>query len=346
MKPNPEWKSLSSLPDPIGYGGMFAGVLHGQLVAGGGSQWDRPIWLKGNKSYTDKIWALSDPDGEWSVLPVKLPTPRGHFSAAAAPGVIYLAGGIDATGCLRNVLALRESGEGLTWASLPDLPAPVVYGCAAIAAGRLYVIGGLDDAASTKPMAAVWSLDPVAPDAGWRRETDLPGTGIFVGAAAGVGDQLYVFGGMAVDAEGKFAPSNRASRLDTKTGQWHPVADLPDPRVGSVTPCPVLPDGRLLIAGGYSEIIPGVQREHPGFNVHTWYYSPDSDTWSAGPDIPHAPVPDRDSAGDPGPAPMIGAPGAVWKDMAVAVSGEVRIATRSPQVLALPLPSKVLTETK
>ena len=73
------WISLPSLPDPIGYGSMFAGVLHGQLVAGGGSQWDKPVWLKGNKRYSDKIWALSSPDGAWMELPIKLPTPRGHF---------------------------------------------------------------------------------------------------------------------------------------------------------------------------------------------------------------------------------------------------------------------------
>jgi N-acetylneuraminate epimerase len=340
------WVSLPSLPDPIGFGGMFAGVLHGELVAGGGSQWDKPVWLNGNKRYNDKVWALSSPDGAWLELPVKLPTPRGHFSGATEPGVIYLAGGFDASGGLRDVLALREHNDGLAWAQLPDLPVPVGYGCAAVAGGRLYVIGGLDDPASLKPAAAVWSLDLVSPDAGWRRESDLPGPGVFVATAAGVGEHLYVFGGIAVDADGAYAPSSRASRLDTTTGKWQTLNEMPDARVGPITPCPVLPDGRLLLAGGYSTIIPGVQREHPGFNVRTYFYDPASDTWSAGPDVPHGPVPDRDASGDPGPAPMIGAPGVVWQNLAVAVSGEVRISTRSPQVLALPLPTEILTESK
>ena len=197
------WVSLPSLPDPIGYGGMFAGVLHGQLVAGGGSQWDKPVWLKGNKRYNDKVWALSSTDGAWMELPVKLPTPRGHFSGATAPGVIYLAGGFDASGGLREVLALRENEGGFVWTQLPDLPVPVGYGCAAFAGGRLYVIGGLDDPASLKPVATVWSLDPDSPADDWRREADLPGPGVFVAAAAGAGEYLYVFGGMAVDAEGE-----------------------------------------------------------------------------------------------------------------------------------------------
>ena len=347
MKTTPEWTTLPPLPDPIGFGGMFAGVLHDQLVTGGGSQWNKPVWLQGaKKSFTDKIWALSAPGGAWDETPVRLPSPRGHFSSAAAPGVIYLAGGMDEGGCLRSVLALSEAAGGLVWKHLPDLPVRVGYGCAAVAGGRLYVIGGLDDPASTKPMASVWSLNPAAPADGWRRETDLPGTGVFVAAAAGVEGQLYVFGGMEVDGAGKYVPSRRASRLDTTTGEWHRVAAMPDARVGPVTPCPVLPDGRLLLAGGYSEIVTGVQREHPGFNGRTYYYDPASDTWTAGPTVPHAPVPDRDSAGDPGPAPMLGAPGVVWKNLAVAVSGETRIATRSPQVLALPLSADLLPDSK
>uniref|UniRef100_UPI00404B8132 Kelch repeat-containing protein n=1 Tax=Cephaloticoccus sp. TaxID=1985742 RepID=UPI00404B8132 len=343
------WTNLTPLPDPIGFGGMFAGVLHDRLVSGGGSQWDKPVWIAGaKKSYSDAIWALSSPSGEWEKLAINLPTPRGHFSGAAIPGAVLLAGGIDDGGCLRSVLALRETADGLTWQTLPDLPEPVVYGCAAVVSGRFYVIGGLDDAASKTPSAAVWSLSIENPDqpGEWRREPDLPGPGVFVAAATGVKDQLYVFGGMAVDAAGNFEPSVRAYHYDPATRSWDRIADLPDPRVGLMTPCPVLPDNRILIAGGYSKMFPGVQREHPGFNDSTYYYDPASNAYTRGPDIPRGPVPDRDLAGDPGPAPMIGAPAVVWRNQAVAVSGEVRIATRSPQVLALPLPTKVSTESK
>lgn len=334
------WTNFTPLPDPIGFGGMFAGVLHDRLIAGGGSQWNKPVWIPGaKKSYTDSLWALSSPTGEWEKLPVKLPTPRGHFSSATVPGAIFMAGGIDDSGCLRSVLALVETPDGLAWKTLPDLPVPVVYGCAAIVNGRLYVIGGLDDAASKNPGAAVWSLavTDLAQPGEWQREPDLPGSGVFVASATNAGNQLYVFGGMTVDGAGNFEPSVRAYHFDPSARSWERIADLPDPRVGLVTPCPVLPDGRILIAGGYSTMFPGVQREHPGFNGSTYFYDPVENTYVRGPDVPHAPVPDRDSAGDPGPAPMIGAPGVVWRNQAVAIGGEVRIATRSPQVLALPL---------
>jgi hypothetical protein len=92
------------------------------------------------------------------------------------------------------------------------------------------------------------------------------------------------------------------------------------------------------VAGGYAAVFPGSQREHPGFNTRTFYYDPAHDHWSDAPVLPKAAVQDRDEPADPGPAPMLGAPGVVWRNLAVAVSGEVRASVRSPQVLALPLP--------
>ena len=38
------WTLFAPLPDRVGFGGMFAGVLSGRLVAGGGSQFpDKPL---------------------------------------------------------------------------------------------------------------------------------------------------------------------------------------------------------------------------------------------------------------------------------------------------------------
>lgn len=332
------WRPLAPLPDPVGFGGMFAGVLQGRLIAGGGAQWDKPVWLGGQKVFNARLFALAAPDGAWTVLPERLPTPRGYFAIAAAPGAIYLAGGIDARGCLRTVQVLREAGEALAWSDLPELPEPVGYACAAIAGGRLFVVGGLRDPAATVATNTVWSLDLAAPDvAGWRREPDLPGPGVFVAAAASAPGAFHVFGGVGFDPAGKPVPSARAFRFDVAARQWRERAPLPEPRVGPVSPCAVLGDGRILVAGGYSTVFPGAQRDHPGFDVRTFLYDPAGDRWSEGPGLPKARVPDRDAPGDPGPAPMLGAPGAVWRGRFVAVSGEVRASVRSPQVLALPL---------
>ncbi|HND60702.1 MAG TPA: kelch repeat-containing protein [Opitutaceae bacterium] len=330
------WRVLAPLPDPIGFSGMFAGVLGGRLVAGGGSQWDRPVWRKGFRRVSDRIFVLAGPTERWVAAADRLPEPRGHAATAASATAIFLAGGLGEHGTLMSALALSADGDRMVTRRLPDLPAPRVYAAGAVVAGRFWVVGGLDEPTGLKASREVWSL-AVEPDGtAWRREADLPDAGLFVPATATDGRSLLVFGGMATDANG-MRPSARAYRLDLASRRWERLPDLPEPRVGASNPCPAAPDGSLLLIGGYAEIARGPGREHPGFPAGTLAFDPPTGTWRRGPDLPVTPVPDRDAAGDPGPSPMMGAPAVVWRDLATVVSGEVRVSTRSPAVVAWPL---------
>jgi N-acetylneuraminic acid mutarotase len=203
----------------------------------------------------------------------------------------------------------------------------------------LYVIGGVGDPAAQSALSEVWSLSiaPTAAPEEWRREADLPGTGVFVHMASSDAKDVYVFSGMAFDAEQKFRPSREAYRLDTNTGRWLRLPDLPEPRVGATGPGQPLPDGRIFVVGGYKEVFPGAMRDHPGFSAQTYRYNNTSSRWERGPLLPVSNVPDRDSPGDPGPSPMIGATSVIWRDHVVVLSGEVRASVRSPAVVAWPL---------
>ncbi|MES2695395.1 MAG: hypothetical protein V4773_18100 [Verrucomicrobiota bacterium] len=337
------WQRLAPLPDPVGYGGMFAGVLNGRLVAGGGSQFrDKPNWLQGQKVFSDRILVLNRPDGRWTEDTLRLPKGAGHFASAATADAIYFAGGVDAAGCLRETWELRATGEKLALRQLPDLPLPLGYATAAIVGSRLYVAGGITTPASKEPSVETWSLDlsdvSNTKVHAWRREPDLPAPGVFVAAGASDGKHVYFLGGIGFTPapEGKATPSARAFRLAPGAERWERLADLPGPRVGPASPCPVV-DGKLFVIGGYAEVFPGAQRDHPGFSQQTLLYSITRNAWENGPVLPHAAVPDRDAPGDPGPAPMIAAPCTVWENRAVVISGEVRASVRSPTVLAWPL---------
>src|ERR1019366_8152331 len=233
-----EWKMLAPLPDPVGYAGMFAGVLQGRLVAGGGSQWDKPAWVNGTKRYSDRMFALATSAGNWVELPVKVPYKGGYFASAATGEAIYVAGGIDPAGCQRSVFKLHVQGDGLVLEHLPALPHPVGYGAAAVAAGRLYVVGGMNLPDAKAARAETWSLALTGSSKGegWRREAGRPGTGVFVACAAAEAGQVYVFGGMEFTAAGKYASSAHAYRLNTATGKWEQLPDLPEPRVGASNP--------------------------------------------------------------------------------------------------------------
>jgi hypothetical protein len=331
------WKLLAPLPDPVGFGGMFAGVLNGRLVAGGGSQFPtKPVWLQGEKIFSDRIFVLADVAGQWTEQATKLPFKAGHYASAYTADAIYVAGGLDAGGCTRQAWEIRAKGEGFAFKQLPDLPQTLGYGAAAVVAGRLYVVGGQNVLTVRVASAEVWSLD-LQDKSAWRREPDLPDAGVFLAAAAGQGHHLYVFGGVNLDAAGKAIQSARAYRLDLTAGKWERLPDLPEPRVAAATPAVPVGEQQFFLIGGYARSFPGAPREHPGFDAGTFVYDLAEAHWLAGPSLPKAPVADRDAPGDQGPAPMVAAPGVLWRNHAVVISGEVRASTRSPAVLAWPL---------
>lgn len=335
--PASDWVVLNSLPDPIGYAGMAAGVIGGRLVATGGTQWSQPVWLKGTRKFNDEIFVLGGLDQKWQVSSARLPVASGHFASAASGQAIYFAGGTHPGGCLATAYELRAEGGGYVTRRLADLPKPIGYAAGAIVGNRFFLIGGVPDPTSTQPTNEVWSLDLSSPTARWDREADLPGPGLLVPAASSSGTSVFVFGGMAYDAAGQPVPSAAAYHLPKAGGIWERLPDIPQPRVGINTPCPVLTDGTIWLIGGYSEVWRGAQREHPGFAEQTYFYNIARRTWATGPKLPNVGAGDRDVSGDVGPLPTIGAPVAVWQNHVTVVGGEVRISTRTPSVIAWPL---------
>ena len=333
--------ALASLPDPTGFAGMFAAVLDGKLWTGGGSQWDKPFWLGGKRSLSDRIYVLAEPGGAWQLSESRLPGAVGHFAAVAEGDRVYLCGGMGPAGVVSDVTVGRFTDGGLQWTSLPPLPRGLVYASAGMAGGRLFVVGGLLRPEDRSASPEVWSL-PGDPEAairdGWRREPDLPFGGLFVAAVGGQRDRLYVISGMGFDAEGKYVPSRSLSVFSTVDRVWRSAASLPEGRVGASPPCFTSNGERFLLVGGYPSVFAGAPREHPGFPPQTLIYDVAKDAWSAGPVLPVTAFTDRDSPTDAGPAPMVGAPAVAWKGRTIVVGGELRPSARSPQVLAVDLP--------
>jgi len=335
--PDSRWKHLPSIPDPVGFAGMGAGVVDGRLVAFGGSHFaEKPLWLAGVKSFSDRIYTLAKDGRTWAEEAVRYPAKRGGFASTAARDRVYSAGGIDAEGCSREVYVIAGSGGKLTLTRLSDLPAGNGYGSAAVVRNRLYVVGGVATPTSTVASRETWSLDLETPpmSAAWRREPDLPGLGTFVAAASVADDALYLFGGIGYDADRKAEPSRQAFRLEYGATAWEPLPDLPEARVGASTPPTPVRDRSFFLIGGYAAIFPGKPREHPGFSVGTLVFDAKTRIWTAGPELPMPTSVDLDASGLPGPAPMIGAPCVLWNGLCVVVSGEVRPSVRTPAVVA------------
>ncbi len=335
------WTALPSLPDPVGFGGMFAGVSQGKLFTGGGSRFiDKPVWNGGTKDFSDAVFVLDEPNGAWKKLADRLPRPVAHAACAADKDSVLCVGGVNADGALQSVYRFSVRGDALAAEVLPDLPVPLAYGAAAVVGDTLFVIGGVTDPASSEPSQACWALR-LTGAAAWERMPDLPGKAGIVPAAGSDGTRLYVFGGMSYlppeDGKARPVPLDNTWRLDPAARTWTALAAAPVPRVGASSPSWLLPDGKFLLAGGYGSVFPGAQKEHPGFERETFLFDPESNAWTSGPPLPCDRQVNSESPTSPGPEPMAAAPAVIWKNRLVIISGEVRPATRTPAVVALPL---------
>jgi len=77
--PKSSWAILPSLPDPVGFAGMFAGVSGACLLAGEGSRFlDTFPWEGGTKSFSDRVFKLSSITTSWELLEDRLPLRLGH----------------------------------------------------------------------------------------------------------------------------------------------------------------------------------------------------------------------------------------------------------------------------
>ena len=177
---------------------MYAGVTgNGVLIAAGGANFpDAPPWAGGTKTWTDAIYAMNAPDGQWRMIG-KLPKPMGYGVSVPWDGGVLLIGGSDADHALSDVLLLRLPADGKpTYEALPSLPSPCTQMCGALIGTTIYIAGGIDDPNATTALRTCWAMDLAAPasDRMWRVIDPWPGPGRMQSVAGTSGGMFYLFG--------------------------------------------------------------------------------------------------------------------------------------------------------
>jgi N-acetylneuraminic acid mutarotase len=179
-----EQRQLPSLPDKVGFAGSFAGVSHGALLVAGGATFpDKKPWEGGRKAWTDVVFVLEKPTGEWKVTG-RLPRPLGYgVSATYRNGAVCVGGG-DAVNHYSDAFRLEWRDGKLTTTALPPLPEPIANGCGTLVGDVLYVAGGQTHSDSTTASRKVWSLDLAVAEPMWKECASLPGNGRILSVAA------------------------------------------------------------------------------------------------------------------------------------------------------------------
>jgi non-specific serine/threonine protein kinase len=185
-------------------------------------------------------------------------------AAAAVDGRIHLVGGYRADGATVATVELFDTATG-AWRPGPDLPLAVNHAMAATVAGAVHVFGGYT--ADGAPSRQAFRLD----GGSWRRLADAP-QGRAAGAAAAVGDRVYLAGGVGPDR-----------RLATGTLVYDPAADRWGEAPGLPTPREHLGGAA---AGGLLYTVGG--RTGRGNLATVEAYDPRRGTWTTLPDLPTA----------------------------------------------------------
>ena len=319
-----DWTRLSSLPDPLGVAGAFAGVSRGGLLVAGGANFPnaRP-WEGGKKVWHNNVWLLDRPDGLWREIG-KLPRPLGYGVCVTTPDGVVCVGGSDADRHYPNAFRLFWNGDQLITEPLPPLPIPLSGASGALVRETLYVACGSEQPGERLATSRTFALDLRQKPPVWRELRPLPGKPRLLAVGAAHADSFYVIGGAALAPQ----PDGRHARVYLRetwryraVEGWERLVDLPKPIVAAPSPAPVV-DGRILILSGDDGSHVGFKppERHPGFGKSIFAYEIRGDRWVRVGEIPAA---------------RVTTPVVEWLGMFVVPSGEARPGVRSPEVWGL-----------
>lgn len=210
-------KAGISLPREWARGGHAGGVVDGNVIVAGGTNW--------SKDKTTKYWLKNSAvfkDGKWVAGP-EFPVPVAYAMYGYDKKGFYVAGGTnDGVTSLKDVFALRSLGEGNDWETLPDLKEAVANGAGAVMKGKFYIACGTIGSIRTN---RIWVLNITKSGNEWVECKPVPGAGRMFPSLVPCGKYLYLLGGLSEVSP--LTPLNDIYRYDPLKNEWTRLKDLP-----------------------------------------------------------------------------------------------------------------------
>lgn len=329
------WDTLPSIPDSVGFAGSFAGVADGALVVAGGSNFPGggTPWNGGVKKWYDKIFVLEKPNDRWKEA-ARLPFALGYGVSVSTSDGLILIGGSNKSGHYSDVLKINYRNGKLDIEKLPSLPFPLANMCGALVGNKIFIAGGLSAPNSSKTENAFLCFDLQKKNGGWKRLPTWSGPSRMLSVAGSDGKQFFLFSGTEL-VNGTRVYLRDAYAFSEKDG-WKQLADLPNAVVAAPSPS-FFNKQSLYIFGGDTgkdaKQAAELKEKHPGFSdVILSYDIMQNKWWMAGRILTK-----RKEDAEKNPNNSTWAPVtttlAVWNNQIVLPGGEVRPATRTPNVI-------------
>ena len=317
-----QWETLPPLPDSEGFAGLFAGVVNGALLVGGGAniagdKWREPF----AKKWYDAVYVLDREGRAWKQTQ-SLPRPLGYgVSISTTEGVICL-GGSDASRHYADVFRVGMRDGKLHSSPLPPLPRPCANACGALLNRTIYIAGGIDRPDAPAALKTFWALDLDVAPLQWRELEPWPGAARMLAVAGVQQGSFYLMSGAALHGAADRRPTReylRDAYRFTPGDGWKRIADLP--RAAVAAPSPAIPcnENELMIVSGDdgTHVTFSPVRDHPGFPKTLLIYDATIDRWRVGPITPLS---------------RVTTPVVQWQNRFVIPNGEVRPRVRTAEV--------------
>ncbi len=192
--------------------------------------------------------AAGSPDGGTTPSPApgqygrraNLLASNSEFAAGEVNGRIYVVGGYPSSPSATVATVLVYTIATDTWAMGPNHPIPVHHPVVVGVGGKLYSLGGQTTGADTN---RVFELDPAVGANGTWRELAMMPTARGAGAAAVVGDKIYV-------VAGRPGAMNKFEAYDISDNAWTTLAPLPSTYADRNHIAATAIGGKIYVAGG------------------------------------------------------------------------------------------------
>lgn len=338
----PLFENVDEIPGNEGLAGVFAGVHNNMLLIAGGTAFpEGKPWEGGKKHFSDAVLVYERTADSVKLLNAssKLPVALGEGASVSLPQGLLCIGGQSPAGLSNQVFLLGSDGTSVDISEFPALPVAVKSPAAAAIENIVYVVGGESEDGAINQFLA---LDITNPERGWQKIPDFP---LPVSGAAAVAQMdgeevsLHVFGGRAKLADAvttTFYP--HVYRFRPSQGKWEQKKDMENPL--AVASAASIGASHIVLAGGDSgktfnqveQAILSLQngnenarqrrdslwKNHSEFTSKIKVYCTVTDEWF--------------EAGTWQGTPVAVAPAIVWNGAVVIPGGEIKPATRTPDL--------------